>query len=181
MKIHTLSDVHQTPIGQGTQVWQYSIVLPGASIGENCNINSHCLVENGATIGDRVTLKCGVYVWDGITIEDDVFVGPNVTFVNNPYPRSKKHLSVHPTTLLKKGCSIGAGSTIMCNITIGEYALIGAGSMITRSIPNFALAYGNPAEIKGYVCKCGFKLDENYICTDCGEDLSQIIDNKDNS
>jgi acetyltransferase-like isoleucine patch superfamily enzyme len=169
--IHPLSEVQSSSIGTGTTIWQFSIVLKNAVIGDNCNINCHCFVENEVKIGDNVTLKSGVYVWDGITIENDVFVGPNVTFVNNPYPRSKKFLRVHPKTLIKRGASIGAASIILSGIEIGEFALIGAGSVVTKNIPNNALVVGNPARIVGWVNDEGEKLHqvENYYVDSKGE------------
>jgi acetyltransferase-like isoleucine patch superfamily enzyme len=169
--IHPLSDVQSTSIGKGTTIWQFSIVLKNAVIGDNCNVNCHCFIENEVVIGHNVTLKSGVYVWDGITIENDVFVGPNVTFVNNPYPRSKKFLQVHPKTLINCGASIGAASTILCGIEIGEFALVGAGSVVTKNIPNNALVVGNPARIIGWVNDEGEKLQqvEDYYMDSTGK------------
>jgi acetyltransferase-like isoleucine patch superfamily enzyme len=162
-------DIQSDKIGENTHIWQYTIVLSNAEIGSECNINSHCFIENDVIIGDRVTIKCGVYVWDGIRLEDEVFIGPNVTFINDKYPRSK-----HPFTLLKtivkKGASIGAGSTIMAGLTIGEYAVIGAGSIVTKDIPNNTLWFGNPARQVGFVCNCGQRLDNTLHCNGCNKD-----------
>lgn len=141
--IHPLSDC-QTSIPVTTNVWQYCVVLPNASIGENCNICSHCFIENDVFIGNNVTIKCGVQLWDGITIEDNVFVGANVTFTNDKYPRSKADWQLLPICI-KKGASIGAGSTILCGVTIGENAMIGAGSVVTKDVPANELWVGNPA------------------------------------
>lgn len=141
--IHPLSDC-QTSIPATTNVWQFCVVLPNASIGENCNICSHCFIENDVFIGNNVTIKCGVQLWDGITIEDNVFVGANVTFTNDKYPRSKADWQLLPTCI-KKGASIGAGSTILCGVTIGENAMIGAGSVVTKDVPANELWVGNPA------------------------------------
>jgi acetyltransferase-like isoleucine patch superfamily enzyme len=147
--VHRTAEVQTKAIGEGTKVWQCTIVLPGAKIGRDCNLNAHCFVENDVVIGDRVTLKCGVYLWDGTTVEDDVFIGPNATFVNDMYPRSKrpppKFLRVH----IKKGASIGANSTIMGGVTIGENAIVGAGSVVTRDVPAGAIVRGNPARVSG--------------------------------
>ena len=143
--IHPLSDC-QAQIPDNTNVWQYCVVLPKAQIGENCNICSHCLIENDVKIGDNVTVKSGVQLWDGITLEDNVFVGANVTFTNDKYPRSKSADWQCLTTLIKKGASIGAGSTILCGITIGENAMIGAGSVVTKDVPAGELWLGNPAK-----------------------------------
>jgi acetyltransferase-like isoleucine patch superfamily enzyme len=122
------------------------VILPKAQIGENCNICSHCLIENDVKIGDNVTIKSGVQLWDGITLEDNVFVGANVTFTNDKYPRSKSADWQCLTTIVKKGASIGAGSTILCGITIGENAMIGAGSVVTKDVPAGELWVGNPAK-----------------------------------
>lgn len=169
MKIHPTSDVQSVKIGVDTVIWQYTIVLPGATIGNNCNINSHCFVENNVLIGDNVTVKCGVYIWDGITIEDDVHIGPNVTFTNDLYPRSKHNFEVSKT-VIKHGASIGANATIISGITIGEFALIGAGSVVTKNIPNNTLWTGNPARHTAFVCNCGQKLDENLRCKRCNSE-----------
>lgn len=143
--IHPLSDCQNKNIPTSTNIWQYCVVLPGAQIGENVNICSHCFIENEVKIGNNVTIKCGVQVWDGITIEDDVFVGANVTFTNDKYPKSKNSDWELLTTTIKKGASIGAGSTILPGLTIGENALVGAGSLVTKSIPDGELWVGNPA------------------------------------
>lgn len=163
MKIHPISDVQSKKVGADTFVWQYTIVLPGATIGNNCNINSHCFIENDVLIGNNVTVKCGVYIWDGITIEDNVHIGPNVTFTNDLYPRSKHNFEISKT-VVKRGVSVGANATIIAGITIGEFALIGAGSVVTKNIPNNTLWMGNPARQTAYVCDCGQKLDEGFHC-----------------
>ena len=143
--IHPLSDT-QAKIPESTNVWQFCVILPKAQIGENCNICSHCLIENDVKIGDNVTIKSGVQVWDGITIEDNVQVGANVSFTNDRYPRAKNPNWVLEKTLLKRGASIGAGSTLLCGITIGENAMIGAGSVVTKDVPGGELWLGNPAK-----------------------------------
>ena len=143
--IHPLSDCHASIPGN-TNIWQFCVVLPNAQIGENCNICSHCLIENDVKIGNNVTIKSGVQLWDGITIEDNVQVGANVTFTNDRYPRAKNPNWILEETVLKKGSSIGAGSTLLCGITIGENAMIGAGSIVTKSVPAGELWVGNPAK-----------------------------------
>ena len=158
-KVHPLSDVQTTNIGNDTMIWQFVVILPNAKIGINCNINCQVFIENDVVIGDNVTIKSGVQVWDGVKIEDNVFVGPNVTFTNDLAPRSKQHLKEFRKTIIKKGASIGANATILSGIEIGQYALIGAGSVITKSIPPNTLWYGNPAVQKGYVTKDGSLLD----------------------
>lgn len=144
---HPLADVQSTTIGEGTRVWQFTVVLPGARIGSNCNICAQVFIENDVEIGDNVTVKCGVQLWDGLRIENNVFIGPNVTFTNDPFPRSKRHLAKYPKTLVKSGASIGANATILPGITIGENAMIGAGSVVTKDVPANMTAVGNPAVI----------------------------------
>ena len=132
--IHPLSDVQSKHIGDGTNIWQFCVVLPGAVIGKDCNICSHCFIENDVVIGDRVTVKCGVQIWDGMRIEDDVFIGPNVTFSNDRYPKSRnKNWKLEPV-ILKKGAVIGAGATVLPGVTIGEGAMIGAGAVVTMDV-----------------------------------------------
>lgn len=166
MEIHPTSDIQSKNIGAGTVIWQFTVVLPGAAVGRNCNINSHCFIENDVVIGDNVTIKCGVYVWDGITIEDNAFIGPNVTFINDKYPRSKQEFNLL-RTIVRRGASVGGNSTLLPGITIGEYALIGAGSVVTRNIPNNTVWMGNPAHQAAYVCNCGQKLDMELHCKEC--------------
>ena len=143
--IHPLSDC-QALIPESTNVWQFCVILPGAKIGENCNICSHCLVENEAVIGNNCTIKCGVQIWDGVTLEDNVFVGANVTFTNDRYPKSRNTDWVLEKTTIKRGASIGAGSTVLCGIIIGEGAMVGVGSVVTKDIPAGELWFGNPAK-----------------------------------
>lgn len=138
-------------VGAGTRIWAFAHVLAGARIGSECNICDHVFVENEVVIGDRVTIKCGVAVWDGVRIEDDVFVGPAVTFTNDPFPRSKAPRRRLPDTVVRKGASLGANCTILPGITIGRAAMVGAGSVVTRDVPPFAIVAGNPARIVGYV------------------------------
>jgi len=147
--IHPKSDVGECTLGQGTKVWQYVVILSGASIGKDCNICAHSLIEGDVVIGDRVTIKSGVFLWNGITLEDDVFVGPNATFTNDLFPRSKKNFDVSKT-LVGKGASIGANATILAGINIGDYAMIGAGSVVVKDVPNHAVVVGNPAKVTRY-------------------------------
>lgn len=167
--IHPLSDIQSQNIGENTTIWQFCVVLKNAKIGNNCNINAQVLIENDVIIGNNVTVKSGVQIWDGITIEDNVFVGPNVTFTNDLSPRSKQYPKEFLKTTIKKGASIGANSTIVAGITIGQYSMIGAGSVVTKSVKDHELWYGNPAHFKGYVCKCGQKCNETFICNICRE------------
>lgn len=145
MYIHPSSDVQSKQVGQGTRVWQYVVILPGAAIGRDCNICSHCFIENNVIVGDRVTVKCGVQLWDGVTLEDDVFVGPNVTFTNDLQPRSRNSEAKRLPTLVKKGASIGANATILAGLTIGEGAMVGAGAVVTKDVPPGVTVIGNPA------------------------------------
>lgn len=132
--IHPLSDVQSKNIGSGTSIWQYCVVLKGAEIGENCNICSHCFIENDVKIGHNVTIKNGVYLYDGMTIEDNVFIGPNATFCNDRYPKSKNKNFKLEKIVIKKGASIGANATILPGVTIGENAMIGAGAIVTKDV-----------------------------------------------
>ena len=165
--IHPLSDVQSVKIGKNTKIWQYCVVLKNAEIGENCNINAFVFIENDVKIGNNVTVKSGVQIWDGIVIEDDVFIGPNVTFTNDYLPRSKQYPDEFLKTIVKKGASIGANTTIIGGVVIGEYAMIGAGSVVTKNVGKQELWYGNPATFKGYVCKCGNKCDDSLVCEKC--------------
>ncbi|WHN66360.1 acyltransferase [Cysteiniphilum sp. QT6929] len=146
MNIHPLSDVQSLNIGKDTRIWQFVVVMERARIGENCNICSHCLIENKVNIGNNVTIKSGVQIWDGIALEDDVFIGPNVTFTNDKIPRSKRFLAEYPETIIKKGASLGANATILPGVVVGEYAMIGAGSVVTQNIPAKEVWVGNPAK-----------------------------------
>jgi UDP-2-acetamido-3-amino-2,3-dideoxy-glucuronate N-acetyltransferase len=179
--IHPMSDVQSKKIGKNTKVWQFCVILPEASIGSNSNICAHCFIENDVTIGNNVTIKSGVYLWDGVRIEDDVFVGPNVTFTNDKFPRSKKYTDTPMITILGKGSSIGAGATILPGVSIGERAMVGAGAVVTKSIPPMAIVVGNPAVIVGYV-NAGlnsYKLFEGKNYYDAGRFSSEKTSVKD--
>jgi acetyltransferase-like isoleucine patch superfamily enzyme len=158
--IHPLSSVASNNIGKKTSIWQYSVVLEGAVIGDNCNINCHTFIENRVIIGNNVTVKAGVFLWDGITIEDNVFLGPNATFVNDKSPRSKQYPDKFDETLIKSNASIGANATIMGGIVVGEFALVGAGAVVTKNVPNNSVVVGNPAKIIGWVDSKGRKLKQ---------------------
>lgn len=149
--IHPLADVAPdvTP-GDGTKIWQFVVILPGARIGKKCNLCSHVLVEGNVTLGDRVTVKSGVQLWNGLDIGNDVFIGPNATFTNDTFPRSGDHSKPLERTVIKDGASIGANVTILPGLVIGEGAMIGAGSVVTRSVPPRAIVRGNPSRIVGY-------------------------------
>jgi acetyltransferase-like isoleucine patch superfamily enzyme len=150
-QIHTLADVQADHISSNTRIWQFVVILANARIGADCNICSHVLIENDVIIGDRVTVKSGVQLWDGLRIEDDVFIGPNVTFTNDPFPRSKQYPAAFATTTVKAGASIGGGATILPGITIGRSAMVGAGAVVTKSVPDHAVVVGNPARVVRYL------------------------------
>ena len=166
--IHPTADVQSTTIGEGTEIWQHCVVLPGARIGANCNINAHCLIEGDVSLGNNITVKSGVYLWNGLTVEDDVFIGPNVTFTNDPRPRSKKYPAEFQRTMVRRGASIGAGCTILGGTIVGAFAMVGAGSVVTRNTPAHGLVLGNPAKLGGWVCVCGQTLNADRRCPDCG-------------
>lgn len=149
--IHNLADVAQCEIGEDTKVWQYVVILKNAKIGKNCNICAHTLIEGDVIIGDNVTVKSGVYIWDGTRIEDDVFLGPNATLTNDLMPRSKEYPDSFSGITLKKGSSIGANATILPGITVGEKAMVGAGAVVTKDVPDYAVVIGNPAKVIRYL------------------------------
>jgi acetyltransferase-like isoleucine patch superfamily enzyme len=141
--------------------------MDGAVIGAGCNIGEHCFIEKGAVLGDRVTVKNGVAVWDGVVAEDNVFLGPSAVLTNDMRPRSRSADFKPESTLLKQGCTIGANATVLCGITVGRYAMVGAGAVVTRSVPDFALVVGNPARIRGHVCVCSKALRFDGSETEC--------------
>lgn len=143
--VHPQGLCESTDVGEGTRIWAFAHVLPRAVIGRDCNICDHVFVENDVRVGDRVTVKCGVQLWDGVELEDDVFVGPNATFTNDKYPRSKQYPASFPRTVVRRGASIGANATILPGITIGEKAMVAAGAVVTRDVPAFAQVRGVPA------------------------------------
>lgn len=167
--IHPLALCESEQVGNGTRVWAFAHVMPEAVVGANCNIGDHAFIESGARIGDHVTVKNNVLVWDRVTVEDDVFIGPNVVFTNDLNPRVvfKKNPQDFSPTLVRQGASIGANATIVCGTTIGEQAMIGAGAVVTRNVPAYALVVGNPARRTGWVCACGMKLPSSLVC-ECG-------------
>ena len=166
---------HDAIIGEGTKIWHHAQIREGVIIGKNCIIGKDVYIDKNVRIGNNVKLENRVSVYWGVIIEDDVFIGPHVTFTNDLRPRSFVEDWELIPTLVKRGASIGANSTIICGVTIGEYAMIGAGSVVTKDIPPHALAYGNPARIHGFVCRCGYKLDKidedkTYVIMKCPKD-----------
>lgn len=160
--IHRLSDCMCRNIPESTNVWQFCIIFPRAIIGENCNICANCLIENDVKIGNNCTIKSGVQIWDGIELEDDVFIGANTTFTNDLYPRSKNAKWELLRTKICKGATIGAGSVILPGIIIGCHSMIGAGSVVTKNVPDNTLWVGNPARMKGYITADNQILDLQY-------------------
>lgn len=144
---HPKAICESNKIGRNTRIWAFAHILPGAVIGEDCNICDGVFIENNVLVGNRVTIKCGVQLWDGLIVEDDVFIGPNATFCNDIYPRSKCYPAEFLKTTLKKGCSIGANATILPGVIIGEEAMVGAGAVVIHSIPDRVIVVGNPAKI----------------------------------
>ena len=168
-------------IGRGTRVWAFAHVAAGAVLGEDCYVCDHTFIEGGVRIGNRVTVKCGVFLWDGMTLEEDVFIGPGAIFTNDTRPRSKKYLKRPLSTVLKQGCSLGAGSITLPNVTIGRWAMVGAGAVVTHSVPDFALVVGNPARFRAWICRCGEKLpatDDRFMNCACGLGYERIAENE---
>lgn len=176
---HETAIIHENAqLGENTRVWQFCNIMDDVVIGDHCNIGAYVFVEKGVRIGNGVKVKNNVSLYSGIEIEDDVFVGPNVVFTNVINPRSfiERKAEFRPT-IVKKGATLGANATIVCGHTIGEYALVGAGTVVTKDVPPHALVVGNPGRIVGYVCKCGEKLlmhDHEYVCSACGMKIESI-------
>lgn len=164
--VHPYGICESPDVGEGTRIWAFAHILPSARIGRDCNICDHVFIENDVIVGDRVTIKSGVQLWDGVRLEDDVFVGPNATFTNDRFPRSKRYPKSFLETLVERGASIGAGAVILPGIVIGAGAMVGAGAVVTRTVPPNAIAVGNPARIVGYIGDIANKqiqhLDANY-------------------
>ncbi|MBI3558532.1 MAG: N-acetyltransferase [Deltaproteobacteria bacterium] len=164
-------------IGAHTRVWAFAHIMPGARIGQHCNICDYAFVESGAKLGNNVTVKNGVQIWNGVETEDGVFLGPNCVFTNDLVPRTtavvkREEKDWLAKTLLKKGASVGANATIICGNTVGQYALVGAGAVVTKDVPDHALVMGNPARFHTWVCRCGAKLKfkgKNAKCGECGD------------
>lgn len=145
-------------IGSGTRVWAFAHVMKGARVGRDCNLCDGCFIETGSVVGDRVTVKNGVSIWEKVHIGDDVFIGPNAVFTNDLRPVSRRRDDLRPT-FVGQGSCIGANATVLCGLTIGRYAFVGAGSVVTRDVPDHALVYGNPARAHGWLCRCRRTLE----------------------
>jgi len=167
--IHKDALVESKSIGEGTRIWRNVHIMPGAVVGKNCNIGEGCYIENRVKIGNGVTIKNNVAIWDNITIEDDVFIGPAAVFTNDLKPRAqiKKRAENLDGILVKRGTTIGANSTIVCGVTINEYAFIGAGSVVTRDVSPYHLVYGNPAKFKGFICRCSALIPDGKSRFQC--------------
>ncbi|HLF18292.1 MAG TPA: acyltransferase [Candidatus Omnitrophota bacterium] len=156
-------------IGKGTRVWAFSNIQEGAVVGLGCNICDGCFIEKGAKVGNNVTIKHNVAIFDGVTIEDECFIASNIAFINDRLPRAnRKDGCEFEKTLVKKGATLGTNAVILCGLTVGSYAMVGAGSVVTKDVADHALVVGSPARQIGYVCFCGFSLDSQYKCR-CGK------------
>jgi UDP-2-acetamido-3-amino-2,3-dideoxy-glucuronate N-acetyltransferase len=167
--VHEMALCESTDVGPDTRVWAFAHIMAGASVGAACNVCDHAFIEGGAIVGNGVTVKNNVVIWAGVTIEDDVFLGPNATFTNDLHPRAaiKKTSSELVPTLVRRGATVGANATIVCGVTIGRDAFIGAGAVVTSDVLPHALMLGNPARRRGWVCTCGNRLPPDLRCT-CG-------------
>jgi UDP-2-acetamido-3-amino-2,3-dideoxy-glucuronate N-acetyltransferase len=174
--VHENALCESDDLGPRTRIWAFAHVMKGARVGSDCNIGDHAFIESGAKLGNRVTVKNSVLLWDKVTIEDDVFLGPNVVFTNDLFPRAafKKSPAKFLATVVKRGASIGANATIVCGVTLGDQAFVGAGSVVTKDVPAHALVAGNPAKWKAWMCECGAKLPADLRC-ECGN--SYILEN----
>jgi UDP-2-acetamido-3-amino-2,3-dideoxy-glucuronate N-acetyltransferase len=175
--VHSHALCETDDVGPGTRVWAFTHLLPGARVGANCNICDSVYIEGGAVVGDGVTVKNGVQIWDLVTVEDDVFLGPNMVFTNDLDPRAsvKKSRDSLVPTRVERGATIGANATVVCGVTIGTFAFIGAGAVVTRNVPAHALVVGNPARRVGWACQCGQRLDESLSCS-CGRRYRLVSD-----
>jgi acetyltransferase-like isoleucine patch superfamily enzyme len=182
--VHPKALVESDDIGAHSRVWAFAHVMAGARIGADCNIGDHAFVEAGVRLGNNVTVKNGVSIWQGVEVEDDVFLGPNCVFTNDPNPRAyiKKTGDSLVSTRVRTRATIGANATIVCGITVGQYAFVGAGTVVIRDVPDFALVVGNPARQIGWMCVCANKLetpsDSPLVCSFCGRSFTLTSDRK---
>lgn len=182
--VHESSYVDEpSEIGEGTKIWHFSHVMASARIGKKCSIGQNVVISPNVTIGNNVKIQNNVSVYEGVVLEDDVFCGPSMVFTNVTTPRSgtpRNTSADYATTLVKRGASIGANATIVCGNTLGEFAFVGAGSVVTKDVPAYAMVYGNPARIRGYACECGIKLtfaEDRSTCAECGREYEKTGDN----
>jgi UDP-2-acetamido-3-amino-2,3-dideoxy-glucuronate N-acetyltransferase len=186
---HPTAIIDPDQIGDGTRIWAFTHIMKNVIMGANCKIGEHCFIESGTVIGDNVTIKNQTLMWDGVSLQDGVFIGPRVTFTNDRYPRSPRLPQMKARyegkewlcfTFVEEGASIGAGATILPGLTIGQYAMVGAGSLVTKAVPPYGLVLGNPATPHGWVCRCGRPLklmNERSSCDECGE-YFQTVDGR---
>ncbi len=169
--VHPAGLCESDTVGEGTRIWAFAHVLPGAVVGRDCNICDYAFIEDGAILGDRVTVKNAVLIWKGVTVEDDVFLGPAVAFTNDLVPRSRTLQGERDwlvPTRVRVGASLGANATVMCGIEIGAYALVGAGAVVVSDVAPHAIVVGNPARPVGWACVCGMRLPDDFGCLRCG-------------
>jgi UDP-2-acetamido-3-amino-2,3-dideoxy-glucuronate N-acetyltransferase len=169
--VHPNGLCESAQVGAGTRIWAFAHVLDGAVIGRDCNLGDCSFVEGGAVLGDRVVVKNGVSIWSGVALDDDVFVGPNVVFTNDLVPRAAPYRTPPEDwlpTRVHAGASLGANATLVCGITVGRHAFVGAGAVVTRDVPAHGLVVGNPAKPVGWICLCGGRLSAPFVCPDCG-------------
>ena len=176
--VHPHALCESNEVGSGTRVWAFAHILPGAVVGSDCNLGDHVFVEGKARVGNNVTVKNGVQIWDLVTVEDDVFLGPNAVFTNDLRPRAfiKRGHSELVATVVRRGATVGANSTIVCGATIGSEAFVAAGSVVRRDVPAHGLVAGNPAALVGWVCTCAARLPESLVCEDCGRRFRLVDD-----
>ena len=178
--VHPAALCESDDVGPGTRVWAFAHVMSGARVGADCNVCDGAFIESGAVVGDRVTIKNQVLLFDGVTIEDDAFIGPNAVFTNDFRPRSKR-MQATPwqltPTRVRRGASIGANATIVCGVTIGAHALVGAGSVVLADVPDHAIVVGNPARRVAWACSCGARLDDGLQCA-CGRSYGHLADGR---
>ncbi len=173
--VHEEGVCESTDVGSGTRVWAFAHVMSGARVGRGCNVGDHAFIESGAVVGDGVTIKNGVQLWDGVVIEDDVFLGPAVVFTNDRTPRAFAPDFDRVETRVARGASIGANASVVCGVTIGRYAMVGAGSVVCHDVAPYALVLGNPARAVGFVCHCGQRLPVSLACA-CGRAYREASD-----
>jgi acetyltransferase-like isoleucine patch superfamily enzyme len=178
--VHEKAFCESTSIGENTRIWAFSHIMKDVIIGVDCNFGDHSFVESGVIIGNRVTVKNGVSIWNGVEIEDDVFLGPNCVFTNDLFPRSKMYHSENVRTYLKIGSSIGANATIICGVIIGEYSLVGAGSVVTKDVPSYSIVVGVPGKVRGFVSMDGERLlfDSKDIAIDIKNNIYKKLDSQ---